>query len=207
MKNLLLLCLFLALSSCDAEFLNEEIKPKPAEKAGLSLAPSPSLGNIFVAIVAGDACGTQKSNYLIYASAEEIHNEDREVQDAVIQNGEFIDAKVLVIPAGERFSKHVSIFNYATRSYGTVFSRAYNVLIDGEIVGGHSFPSIHFNVQNCYLPIGSCHQGIMAADDVNTVANEGPGDEDGDGICNDADVDDNGNDIPDEWEDYGGEED
>lgn len=203
MKNLFLLSFIFLLVSCNTEYYEEEISPESFEKDGLSLAPSPSLGNVFVGIVNEGACSSQRYDYSIYASTSKTHTQDRAVHAAVVKDGEFIEAKVLIIPAGQQVSNNVAAFAFASRSYNSVLSKAFNVLIDGEIVDGYNFPSTYYNVQNCYtssLGPNGCGSAIYEADDPTTAENEGPGDQDFDGICNAEDTDDNGNHIPDEWE-------
>ena len=197
--SILFLLLVFILSSCDNEYIQEDITPVSIEK-NRSLAPSPALGNVFVGIVEEQSCETLKYHYTIYASASKSHNQDREVQAGIVKNGAFVEAKVLVIPAGQHVSNNVAAFSAAPETHGNVTARAFNVLVGGQIISGYNFPSVSYNVQNCFLPDFGC-TGIFGADDPNTTAVESAGDADNDGICNFSDIDDNGNNFPDVWGD------
>ncbi|MEL6971704.1 MAG: hypothetical protein AAFZ63_01325 [Bacteroidota bacterium] len=198
-SSLTILILFFILASCNTESLEEDITPVSIEKSR-GLAPSPTLGNVFVGIVREGSCDALKHHYTIYASASETHNQDREVQAGVIKNGAFVEAKILIIPAGKRVSNNVAAFSHAPETHGNVTAKAFNVLVGGQIISGYSFPAVQYDVQNCYLEDFGC-TGIFGADDPNTTAVESAGDADNDGICNFSDIDDNGNNFPDVWED------
>ncbi len=174
--------------------------------AAMTIQPQISKGNIFAPIVSEYHCSSNKYRYSIYASGKLNYNHDRIVHVAVLKNGGFIDAKILTIPAGSSTSENQFIFSHGpTEEYGLVVSRAFHVYENGiDETGFYEFPPLTKGIQNCYYPTGSnpCTQGIFPPDDPNTSANEGAGDEDGDGECNTTDVDDDGNGIPDAWEDW-----
>ncbi len=220
----------IALSSCSKESieeaplnssLNESTIEQKIDLDNWGDGDGSGNGNIFVALVEGDSCGlattfddnsgngsstgetSVKYTYTVYASASQAKPYDREIQAAVIKSGGIIEAKLLIIPANQYISSNVPAFVGATTDYNNVQSKAYNVLVNGTIENDYSFPSIAYDLDNCFTSSSgsNCSTGIYQADDPDTVANESPGDQDHDGICNITDTDDNGNNIPDEWED------
>jgi len=206
-KKLTLLALVIFMASCSREPIDaiEETQNEEFNQASQRIhTPSniPDNENVFVAIVDKEACQNTLRLYTIYAAASEIKPYDREVQAAVLKNGTFIEAKLLTIPAYQLNSSNVPAFVGAPDNYGNVISRAYNVSVDGVIQSDYNFPTIAYNISNCYYNSSNsnCYEGVYPADDPDTVANEGAGDQDNDGECNSTDMDDNGNNIPDTWE-------
>lgn len=209
--NSILLLSVVSIISCSENYVDDEFIESTINIDSQSIDSSnpasrmmpPDLGNVFVAIVPEKSCGVSRFIYSIHASSSKAYPYDRQIQAAVVKKNALIEGKLLTIPAGQHVSNNVPIFRRATQSFGKVTSRAYNVLANGQFVEGYSFPSINHNVTNCYTvsPSGGSCYGIYAADDPSTTANEGPGDQDHDGVCNSSDTDDNGNNIPDDWED------
>jgi len=216
-KTLALFILIISIASCSKEPINssEPTQSQESQSRMMGITPGNPIGdsnNVFVALVNQGQCGYEidgvKYQYTIYASASEPKPYARSVQAAVLQGSTIIEAKLLIIPAYQFVSSNAPAFAGAPEDYNRVRSKAFNVLVDGQIQSGYNFPSIRYNLDNCYFNSsgGSNCDSIQGPDgpvedDPETVANEGGGDQDNDGICNSTDPDDNGNNIPDAWED------
>ncbi|MCF6360541.1 MAG: hypothetical protein L3J29_07240 [Cyclobacteriaceae bacterium] len=218
MQKLILCTICLFVLSCNINSEKEVIDELEQLASGSPNATSGSpfhiigpvdYGHVIVGLVSWYVCSPSGSRtYTMYTTANKVSANDRDVYAAVLKGTDFIDGKILTIPAGQSVSNSVAVFVGASVSYGDVYSKAFAVFENGvETSSKYNLIAIGNTVRNCYMQdIGSanCYAGIFPADNPDTAANEGPGDQDRDGICNSIDVDDNGNGIPDDWEDWKG---
>lgn len=206
MKNIIKLLFvsgLLFFTSCEKE-QDSELFPAQESSSKRNLIPIslPADGYIISALVQENHCGEGKYLYSVYASSGLTKVDyDREVHIGIIHNSNLVEARIVNIRANETLSENVPVFQTPIGAINNVRVKIFAVLKSGQLINDQfDLRDTTFrNVEYCQENFSSGNYPCIGA-----IGNEGitgspidGHDDDGDGLCNGSDPDDNNNGIPD----------
>lgn len=165
---------------------------------------------MLASLVQGSYCGqnpdySSGNFYTVYATSGMVKDYDRELHVGIykIINGQnsIVDAKILTVPAYSNNSVNVAVFQHATSVLGSLKVKIFTVLNgQQEITDQFLLHETSSLVSNCYASLTSF--SCVGSLDISEGPFLGSGkpnlqDDDGDGLCNSIDPDDDNDGIPD----------